>query len=72
MDDELEKLFKQQLSVCKEATNFVVSSSDLLKRAVTRIYELENLIFDMIQMQKTEQDKKAKKKKKKAKKKIDK
>lgn len=72
MNSELEKLLKQQIEVCKEATDFVVSSSDLMKRAVTRIYELESLIYDMIQLQDISQDKKTKKKKKKSKKNNDK
>lgn len=63
-EDELDKLLTQQLKICKETTEFVVTSIDLLKRAVTRIYELENMIFDISQ--------EPKKKKKKSKKKKDK
>jgi len=63
-ENELDKLLKQQLNVCKETTEFVLTSTDLLKRAITRIYELETLIFDLKQT--------LNKKKKKSKKKKDK
>lgn len=63
-EDDLDRLLKQQMNICKEATEFVLTSSDLLKRAIARIYELENMIFNL--------KKSTNKKKKKLKKKKDK
>lgn len=64
-ENELDKLIKKQLDVCKEATDFAVASSDLLKRAITRIYELENLVYNLKQSQSNKEKNKKKKQKKK-------
>lgn len=64
-DDELEKFLQKQIEICGEATEFALTSVELLKTAVLRIQELEQTVSQLQEEQKPEKKKKSKKKKKK-------
>lgn len=64
-DDELEKFLQKQIEICGEATEFAMTSVEMLKSAVLRIQELEHTVNQLQDNQKPEKKKKSKKKKKK-------
>lgn len=70
MDDPIKDLLKQQIDVCREITDTVSVSADLLQQAIARIRELENILWHL-EMNHKELEDKYKKAKKKAKKKKD-
>ena len=70
MEEPLRKLLKTQVEVCREITDTVSVSVDLLQKAIIRIRELENILWHL-EMNHKELETKYKKAKKKSRKKKD-
>jgi hypothetical protein len=70
MEEPIRNLLKAQIEVCKEITDTVKVSADLLQKAMIRVRQLEDVLWHL-EMNHKELETKYKKAKKKAKKRKD-